>query len=365
MARAFEPEPVVLAGAAALAVAGIGAVVLLAWRNGRDHQLAGSHIDAAFAPAGADGTPVPLFDKTATPVEFAPPDRLRPAQLSVILDEQVGSRDVAATIVDLAVRGFLRIVEVGEGRKASYRLDWVGAGKGTPLAYEQRLLDELFEGLPSVALDDLAQTFHAKQQEVIGLVYDDAVANGWFPRRPDQVRLRWRGLGVLLVLVTGAALAAAIAFTHVAWLAVPPVVASLLLLALAGRMPRRTPAGTGLLRRTVGFRHFIEDSEAPRAVWAEQRSIFTDYLPYAIAFDCADRWARTFEPLGDQAFDPNLTWYVGYGTFSVHRLTEATSSFAATAATPLSSGPASSGGSGFSGGGSVGGGGGGGGGGSW
>lgn len=365
LARAFEASPAAVGGAVALVVAGLGGVVLLAWRTGRDHQLAGSHVDAAFAPADVEGVLVPLFDQTATPVEFAPPDRLRPAQLSVVLDESVGPRDVAATIVDLAVRGALRIVETGEGKDVGYRLEWLGGHRGELLAYEQHLVSELFGGKDHVDLDELDQQFASEQRQVVAMIYDDAVAHGWFPARPDKVRARWRGIGVLALLVSGGALVALAAWTNLAWLGVGPVLASLLLVTLAGRMPRRTPAGTGVLRRTVGFRHFIEDSEAPRARWAEQRSIFTDYLPYAIVFGCADRWARTFEPLGAEAVAVGAGWYVGTGVLSVDRLTSATSSFAATAATTLSSTPPSSGGSGFSGGGFSGGGGGGGGGGSW
>ena len=45
-------------------------------------------------------------------VEFEPPLALKPAQLGVILDESADTKDVTATIVDLAVRGFLTITDV-------------------------------------------------------------------------------------------------------------------------------------------------------------------------------------------------------------------------------------------------------------
>ena len=40
-------------------------------------------------------------------VEFDPPQDLRPAQLGLILDESADTKDVTATIVDLAVRSSL------------------------------------------------------------------------------------------------------------------------------------------------------------------------------------------------------------------------------------------------------------------
>jgi uncharacterized membrane protein len=146
---------------------------------------------------------------------------------------------------------------------------------------------------------------------------------------------------------------------------VPIVIGGLLITLFARRFPRRTPAGTGLRRRIGGFEIFMRDSEAPRARWAEQRNIFSEYLPYAIVLSMATKWARTFEPLGAEAVAGAGVWYVGSGPFSADRFGHATDSFASAASSTLSSVPqSSSGSSGFSGG-SAGGGGGGGGGGSW
>jgi uncharacterized membrane protein YgcG len=371
LARAFRVTPIVLAGAVTLGVIAVGGVLLLAHEQGRDRRLAGSPVDVAFAPVGVEGVPVPLGERSDGPVQFAPPDRLRPAQLGLIAHERVGPTEVSATLVDLAVRGHLRILEEGEGRVVDYRLERRRDDHAGLEVYEMQLVDSIFgPGSPvgtTVALSDLDQVFKARLDAVCGQVYDDGVERGWFPARPDKVRLRWRLLGVFLVVPTGAVLAAAVAWSSYALLAVPPFVAAVLMVVLAGRFPRRTPAGTGLLRRTRGFQHFIEDSEAPRARWAEQRSIFTDYLPYAIVFGCADRWARTFAPLGAEATAAAGGWYLGSRPFSVDDLTASTSRFASAAASSLSSvPPSSSGSSGFSGGGgSSGGGGGGGGGGSW
>src|SRR5206468_3896370 len=54
----------------------------------------------------------PLFTGPEGAVEFAPPDGVRPGQVGTLLDEQANPLDVTATIVDLAVRGYLRIEEL-------------------------------------------------------------------------------------------------------------------------------------------------------------------------------------------------------------------------------------------------------------
>jgi uncharacterized protein (TIGR04222 family) len=335
---------------------------------GRDRRAVGAPTDVAFATKGTTGVRVGPFEDSSSPVEFEPPDRIRPAQLAMVRNEKVTNTDVSATIVDLAVRGVLRIEESGGSkRKPDYRLVLLDDPTGSLLDYERSLVNSLFPGSKrEVLLSDLEDTFASKLAKVRNKVYDDAVHRGWFPQRPDKVTARWRGLGFLIMLLGGGLLAAAIIWTEVALLPVPIVVGGLVLMITAGRFPHRTPAGTGLRRRISGFELFMTDSEAPRAKWAENRNIFSDYLGYAIVLGITKKWARTFEPLGAEAIAATTTWYAGRDPFSFDRFSSATDRFTSAASSTLASTPqSSSGSSGFSGGGSSGGGGGGGGGGSW
>ena len=93
----------------------------------------------------------------------------------------------------------------------------------------------------------------------------------------------------------------------------------------------------------------------------DDKDLFSKYLPYAIALDVVDNWAKAFEGL-----EQNLpTWYVGtHGMMYFHpvafsKAINATTSHLSTAtfSAPRSSGT-SGGGGGFSGGGGGGGGGG-------
>ncbi len=365
--RAFSRTPLTVGGAGALLAVVVGGVAALGYSVGRDRRAVGSPTDVAFAAPGTEGVRVGLLDREQSPVDFAPPDGVRPAQFAVVRNEAVRNGDMAATIVDLAVRGYIRIEEVGEGRRVDYELVRLREPDDRLLSYERSLLRSLFSAHgDTVALSDLEDTFAAKLQSVKSEVYDDAVRNGWFARRPDRVVMRWRALGFLITLVGAGLLTAAIIWTKVALLPVPIVIGGLLIFVFAKRFPSRTPAGTGLRRRIGGFELFMRDSEAPRAQWAEHRNIFSEYLPYASVLGIATKWARTFEPLGSEAMAGATAWYVGTQPFSPERFGEATNSFASAASSSLSSVPqSSSGSSGFSGGGSSGGGVGGGGGGSW
>jgi uncharacterized membrane protein len=146
---------------------------------------------------------------------------------------------------------------------------------------------------------------------------------------------------------------------------VAALVPAMTLLGVSSRMPRKTRVGSELLRRTLGFRHYMEIAEKERQRFAERENIFSEYLPYAIVFGCVEKWANAFKDI--DAVRATSSWYTGsaLGGFSAIDLSSNLSSFSSQVSSTIASTPGGSGGSGFSGGGGSGGGGGGGGGGSW
>jgi hypothetical protein len=145
------------------------------------------------------------------------------------------------------------------------------------------------------------------------------------------------------------------------------VLAGLVLLAFAHRMPARTAKGRAALRRTLGFRQYIATAEANQLKFEEGEDIFSRYLPYAIVFHEAERWAKAFASIGAATTasgggvtTPALLWYSGPAGWDVGSLTDSLSSFASSTGSAMAEAPVSSGsgGSSFSGGGFGGGGGG-------
>jgi len=363
LGRAFDITPATVAGAALVALVAVGGVGTLLYRVGRDRRAIGTITDIAFSEGAEENTErVGLFENVPTPVEFIPPDNIRPAQLGVLIDESADNLDVSATIVDLAVRGYLRIEEVtnNRGRVKDHRLVRLAKNDGL-LHYEELLLQHLFELGPVVQMSQLKNKFASDMRSIKEALYRDAVDRGFFARRPDQVRQKWTAIGFFSLAIGVALLIGAIVMTHVALVAAPLAIAGLAMAIGARSMPRRTARGTGTYRRVLGFQDFIENSEKYRAQFAEKHNLFTEYLPYAVVFGCTDKWARTFESLG---YQPNTSsWYVGTYPFAFSSFSHSIQSFSSSAGSMLSSTPASSGGGG--GGGFSGGGGGGGGGGSW
>ncbi len=366
LGRAFSVTPVTAAVFVALLMVVIGFFVRTAWRTGRDRRYDAGAVDVLMgAPDGTPDRPVPLFESGGAPVEFAPPESLRPGQIGTLMDEVANPLDVTATIVDLAVRKYLVIEEIpkkGLFGKPDWKLTQLRSPDDELLPYERALLDGLFEDGNEVRLSELKTRFVQRLHRVQDALYDDMVDRGWFVMRPDKVRTRWTGIGVA-VLALGAALEfVAVRWTTLGLLPVPVIVLGLLILVGAHEMPRRTPRGTGLTRRVSGFRTVIATAETHMSRWAEQENVFTRYLPYAIVFGLTDKWAKAFEGLAAQA---DTNWYVSPHPFVIGDLGHAMDGFTTAAAGTIASTPSGSGGSGFGGGGFSGGGGGGGGGGSW
>jgi uncharacterized membrane protein len=342
----------------------IGIVVFLVWKFGRDRRYAGSAVDAAYGKDGGPEVAAPLREGE-TPVEFEPPEHLRPGELGTLIDFDAGPLDVTATIIDLAVRGFLKIEEV-EKEWYQFKHDW----KLTKLPkeeelrrYERTLYDGLFEDGDEVKISDLKNKFAARMSKVRDQLVDDAMSKGWFTRKPGTVKVLWALLGSF-VLTIGIALTILLAAnTHAGLLGVPVIVGGILMLIAARWMPKRTAKGYAVLRHTLGFKRFIDESEKHRAQFAERANIFSEYLPYAVVFGATDKWAKAFEGLANEP--DTSSWYVSQHAFNYVVFSSAIDGFATTSAGTLTSSPASSGSSGFGGGGFSGGGGGGGGGGSW
>jgi uncharacterized protein (TIGR04222 family) len=352
----------------------LGGVVFLVWLFGRDRRYRGSAVDTAFGPGVPDAPEerVPLFGEHETPVEFVPPDGLRPGQVGTLVDFKANPLDVTATIVDLGVRGYLVIEELDGGgfsRSGDWKLTRKKENDASLMPYEQKLLDGLFRSGDEVTLSDLRYEFAERMSSVRTELQNDAKQRGWFAPRAVAGSCLFAALGVV-VLVVGILLTIGLAiWTHAALLGIPVIVGGIALLVGARWIPHRTAKGYAVLRHVDGFRRFIEESEKERAQFAERKNLFTEYLPYAIVFGATDKWARAFAGLGDEPPDTS-SWYVSTHAFNYAAFSSTIDGFTLASAgtltsTPPSTSSSSSGFSGFSGGGFSGGGGGGGGGGSW
>ncbi|MDO8671737.1 MAG: DUF2207 domain-containing protein [Dehalococcoidia bacterium] len=361
----FDTTPITLAGGLIVLIISFGLLAMAWWRFGRDRRFTSVY----YLTDSPKEETRPLFDNDPLVIEYTPPDNLRPGQLGLILDESADTLDVTATAIDLAVRGYLTIREVkNEGLIGGLfsKRDWEltrTKSDANLLEFESTVLRGLFAHGSPVMLAHLKNRFYTYLKTSKDELYKDAMKRRWFIMRPDRAQALWAGIGVgvtiagvAATLFLGSSLAAGLVTT-------PLVLAGVLLLFMARSMPKRSAIGREVLRRALGFRHYVATAEKDRQRFNEATNLFAEYLPYAIVFRCVDKWARAFEGLDVQT--STNTWYYGTSLFMATQFSHDMQDFSSAVSSTVVSTPSSSGRSGFGGGGFSGGGGGGGGGGSW
>ena len=348
----------------------LGAIgwLIAASRRGRDEMYAG--LTPGNVPVGNEPAPVIKVKSIPFAVQFTPPKGVLPGMIGTLFDEKAETRDVTATLVDLAARGFWRIEQPDP--KGDFQIVRLALPKGLT-TYEQMLYDALFgDGSQVVTSSELeGKSFGQSVQAIERELYTAVTSVGWFKGNPQTARSVRTTFGIIIV-----AAGFFIGFSGALVVAVPLAVVGAALAISSRLAPVRSALGSAVTSEALGFKQYLETAEADQIKFEEGQDIFSRYLPYAIAYGCADRWAKIFAELAARGVPMQQpTWYIGpgygygYGAAwgaggfdSIVSTLDGFSSSAATAMTAATAG--SSGGSGFSGGG-FGGGGGGGGGGSW
>jgi hypothetical protein len=296
--------------------AGIG---YLYWTRGRDARIVQS--ESGEVSGRQNG-------------HFLPPDGVRPGQIGTLIDEQADVVDVTATIVDLAVRGYLRIDE--QPRQTYDAPDWLlvklpEAPLNSLLSYERALYEAIFDGRDAVLLSQLRGSFAAGLGKVRDSLYRDMVSQGWFERRPDSVRSRWTTLGILAIAAGVLVTVLLALFTAYALLGLAVIMAGAALAVGGQYMPAKTTNGAAALAHTLGFREYIASGEIGDVPAAQRVELFSRYLPYAVIFDSVDRWARVVSTVpGNGQQTDNLYWYHGPAEWDLSKFSDSMRTFTMT-----------------------------------
>ena len=355
-----------LAGVSLLIAIGSPIVGVLWWRkNGRDQRYAG--LPPGTVPlAGQESQIVPNDPDIPIPVAFSPP-KIPVAEAGLLIDGQVDARETAATIIDLAVRGALTVQSY---RDDEFQVTLVDPSRASA-PHEMVLLTSLFNGEPPGAERDLSEpgslVGHTNECEIRYATKSPPAAGSARCRRPRLTRNF--GFGIIAIAIFAA-------FAVGFWLLlllIPllPIIITLAVIRTKLKRGQRTAEGRAVADQVEGFKTYLATAEADQLKFEEGEDIFSKYLPWAIIFELADRWAKICGDLVAMGRLPNATpyWYIGNYQMTAFNTSFLTSSLTS-AATPVASssgagGTGFGGGSSFGGGGFSGGGGGGGGSGSW
>jgi uncharacterized protein (TIGR04222 family) len=266
-----------------IAVVGLPLIFLLWFLRGRD------------APA-----------KLAATYVTAPPDDTPPGVIGTLVDEQAEMRDILATQVDLARRGFLKFTQI-QGDFVFTRLQ---ADESGLRPFERSLLKNLFGNDTVRTLSSLrgkfAQTIGPLQQQM----YDEVVAAGFYRESPEVSRSRWSGFGCVILILSVVGLCGFTAALESLDAILCPVVSfglvGLALFVAATNMPARTAKGAAAAARWQAFKRYLADIEKYTNL-KQASDLFEKYMPYAIAFGLDRDFTRKFAALGDTIQAP--LWY--------------------------------------------------------
>jgi uncharacterized membrane protein len=305
----------------------------------------------------------------AIAAQYEPPNQLTPGEVGTLVDNSADMRDITASIVDLAVRGYILIEEHQKDRMLGLMHDKdynfiVQKDRGswaTLKPHEQTLLEGLFPTGTvgeTVSMSSLENHFYKNLPGIRSDIFSSLVADGYYTRRPDSVRSAYIGAGVVIgfiIVFLGAKIAISQGMAPLAFIAAG-IISGMIICAFGWLMPAHTEQGTRALEGVLGFEDFLVHVESDRFNRTiKTPEMFEKFLPFAMALGVEKNWSRAFQGILTQP----PQWYRGssYGpNFYPMMLTNDLGSMSSRAGSVMSSAPRSSGGSGFSGGGSSGGG---------
>ena len=343
--------PYVIPGIAwiiSLVVALIAFIIPIAFVRGKRRELSGNALDGA-------------------PVQFEPPDSVRPAQLQAALDGKVDARGAVATLLDLTARGHLTLSTEDGGllHKDSITITRKPGATDALAPWEDAFLTGLLGSGDSKTLAGydaaLASTLHNTSTV---LVTEAETSHRRTQTRNNGFRLALLGIGILglilsfflrIFLPTGAGV-----------LTLIPGFLFLVSCLIAMRLvPAKESAESASFQsRARGFKKLLDTDAAEARREFAQRSglqpfaIFATMLPYAVIFGLSESWTQAFPEITIEQLN-SAGYYFG-SAWAMQNFIDSTQHVMTMASTE----PSRSSGSGFSGG-FSGGGGGGGGGGSW
>ena len=301
--------------------------------------------------------------------EYEPPAGLSPAEVGTIYDEKTDKKEVSAEIINLAVKGCLKIKREVQGKyfkHPDYTLTKLKELDDSAPQHEKKLMAALFGSDTEVKLDDLHEDFYKDYQEITNNIYNLAASDGYFPKNPSKMRNGFWSLGLiatfLIYFFTGS-LSTTAGMVSSGFAGIIVIIASRF-------MSKRTKKGVFAKEQILGLKLFLTVAEKDRIKFhnapEKNPELFEKLLPYAMVLGVETQWAGQFADIYKQP----PKWYStdeDLSTFNSLALISGMQNFSSQASTILYTAPASasSGSSGFGGGGGSGGGFGGGGGGSW
>ena len=246
---------------------------------------------------------------------YEPPRGLTPAEAGTLLEDTIHPRDITSTIVDLAVRGYIKIEEKVDTILVFHHKDYIlhllkaKDGWGPELApHERVMLENIFLGGTETRLSSLKNRFYT----TIPIVREDIMSalkrKGMYLLDPDSAS----GYSIAAAVGIGVALAAvqllgwANLFNSIVLAIGSILISAVIWFLFARQMTAKTLLGARTRIQVLGFEEFLNRVDADR-IKRLPPDTFEKFLPYAMAFGVEHHWAQAFAGIVKNP----PSWYAG------------------------------------------------------
>lgn len=305
---------------------------------------------------------------------YEPPKKLTPAEVGLLMDYMVDGKDLSATIIDLAVRGYIKIHDDLKKqllifKRREFSLELVNDDFSKLASHESKLIKALFTTHLKGTIQSMSSIDRSSMYTAATAIRKDLKKklikeHGYFEEESDRARgwLIGAAVGLLILLIV----------SQPSWGWILGLMWAILnAIFYAFLMRRRSHAGVEAYDHIKGLKLYmntaekdrlkmLQSVERPFAEPTKTVHLFEKLLPFAVALGVEKSWSKQFEGLYTQP----PSWYSGnFSTFHMatfaNTLTTGVSAMNSSFSASTSSSSSGSGGGGFSGGGGGGGGGGG------
>jgi uncharacterized membrane protein len=252
---------------------------------------------------------------------YEPPPGISPAEAGTLLDDSIHPRDITSTIIDLAVRGYIKIEEVADKGLLFTHKDYIfHLLKPMPeltdrslAPHERVMLENVFAGGSETRLSSLKNRFYM----VVPTIREDIMSalknKGIYLLDPESAN-GYSIAAIFAILIPFAIvqyLGWANFFNSLLLLMVCLLVSAVIWWLFARVMTAKTVKGSRVRIAVLGFQEFMNRVDAER-LKTMPPTTFEQFLPYAMALGVEHHWAQAFSGI---VKDPPA-WYVAPGGYA-------------------------------------------------
>jgi len=258
----------------------------------------------------------PKPDMSVAPM-YEPPKGMTPAEVGTLVDDTVHPRDITSTIVDLAVKGYIKIEETESKVLLFSHRDYTFHSLKDPStwtpdvleAHERVMLNHMFaNGRTDIRLSDLRNQFYVAIPTIKEDILSELKSKGMYSVDPDSAHAYVLAGAVFTALpfVIVQVLGWASILDSIGLLIAAAVIALLVVFIFARIMTAKSLKGVRTKVEILGLQEFISRVDADR-LKRMPPDTFEKILPYAMALGIENRWAKAFQGIVQNP----PTWYVG------------------------------------------------------